>query len=64
MADKVILETKNKGQYYSISNKKSYTISKVAKLFNSEIKYLPQRKGERYASALTSMSLSNKVFKR
>tara|TARA_B000000532_G_scaffold168363_1_gene136122 strand:- start:120 stop:1010 length:891 start_codon:yes stop_codon:yes gene_type:complete len=50
-------------KFYSISNKKSYTITKVAKLFNSEIKYLPQRKGERYASALTSMSLSNKVFK-
>ena len=50
-------------KYYSISNKKSYTITKVAKLFNSEIKYLPQRKGERYASALTSMSLSNNVFK-
>mgnify|MGYP001378173353 CR=1 FL=1 len=50
-------------KYYSISNKKSYTITKVAKLFNSEIKYLPQRKGERYASALTSMSLSNKVYK-
>ncbi len=54
---------KDKCKYYSISNKKSYTIIKVAKLFNSEIKYLPQRKGERYASALTSMSLSNKVFK-
>ena len=50
-------------KYYSISNKKSYSIIKVAKLFNSKIKYLPQRKGERYASALTSMSLSNKVFK-
>ena len=53
----------NKCKYYSISNKKSYSILKVAKLFNSKIKYLPQRKGERYASALTSMSLSNKVFK-
>ena len=50
-------------KYYSISNKKSYTITEVAKLFNSEIKYLPQRKGERYASALTSMSHSNKVLK-
>ena len=54
---------KDKCKYYSISNKKSYTITEVARLFNSEIKYLPQRKGERYASALTSMSLSNKVFK-
>ena len=50
-------------KYYSISNKKSYSIVKVAKLFNSKIKYFPERKGERYASALTSMSLSNKVYK-
>ena len=27
------------------------------------IKYLPSRKGERYASALTNISLNNKVFK-
>ena len=54
---------KNKGQYYSISNKKSYTIEEVAKLFNQKIKYLPFRKGERYASALTSLNLSNKVHK-
>ena len=32
-------------------------------MFNSEIKFLPARRGERYASALTSMNLSNKVFK-
>ena len=35
----------------------------VAKLFNVKIKLLPSRKGERYASALTSMNLSNKVHK-
>ena len=50
-------------KYYSISNKKSYTIENVAKMFKSKIKYLPARKGERYASALASMSLSNKVHK-
>jgi len=54
---------KGKCKYYSISNRKSYSIIEVAKLFKSKIKYLPQRKGERYASALTSMSLSNKVYK-
>ena len=54
---------RNKCKYYSISNKKSYTIEQVAKLFRSKIKYLPPRKGERYASALSSMSLSNKVYK-
>ena len=53
----------NKCRYYSISNKKSYTILEVAKLFKTPIKYLPHRKGERFASALTDMSLSNKVYK-
>jgi len=54
---------KNKCKHYSIANKKSYTILEVANLFNSKIKFLPQRAGERYASALTSMYLSNKVVK-
>ena len=55
---------KNKCQHYSISHKKSYSIIAVAKLFKSKIKYLPERIGERYASALTNMSLNNKVHKR
>ena len=54
---------KNKCKHYSISNRKSYTIIGVAKLFNTKIKFLPSREGERYASALTSMNLSNKVHK-
>ncbi|MDB4070110.1 NAD-dependent epimerase/dehydratase family protein [Candidatus Pelagibacter sp.] len=54
---------KNKCRHYSISHKKSYTINEVAKMFNSEIKLLPSRVGERYASALTNMNLSNKVYK-
>ena len=54
---------KNNCKYYSISNKKSYSILEVAKLFKSKIKLLPPRKGERFASALTNMSLSNKVQK-
>ncbi len=54
---------KNKCRHYSISNKKSYSINEVAKMFNSNIKYLPARPGERYASALTNMNLSNKVYK-
>ena len=32
-------------------------------MFNSKIKFLPPRPGERYASALTNMNLSNKVNK-
>ena len=54
---------KNKCKHYCISNKKSYTITEVAKLFNSKIKFLPFRKGERYASALTKMNQSNKVLR-
>ena len=54
---------KNKCKFYSISNKKSYSIIQVAKIFNSKIKYLPERKGERYASALTNIAMSNKVYK-
>ena len=54
---------KNKCRHYSISNKKSYSIIQVARMFNTKIKFLPERPGERYASALTSMNLSNKVYK-
>ena len=48
---------------YSVSNKESFSILQVAKMFKSKIKFLPKRKGERFASALTTMSLSNKVYK-
>ncbi|MBA1338796.1 MAG: UDP-glucose 4-epimerase [Pelagibacterales bacterium] len=54
---------KNLCRHYSIANKKSYSITEVAKLFNAKIKYLPKRPGERYASALTSKNLSNKIYK-
>ena len=53
----------NKCAHYSISNKKSYSIKSVANMFNSKIVYLPPRLGERYNSALTNMSLNNKVLK-
>ena len=54
---------KNLRRHYSISHKKSYTILQVAKLFKRKIKFLPRRAGERYASALTNMNLSNKVYR-
>ena len=55
---------KNKCRHHSISSKNSFSILQVAKMFNSNIKFLPPRRGERFASALTNMNLSNKVFKR
>ena len=54
----------NKNRHYSISSKEVYSIKDVAKMFNTNIKYLPSRVGERFASALTNMNLSNKVYKR
>ena len=53
---------KNKCKLYSISHKQSYSIIEVAKMFKRKIKFIPYRKGERFASALTKMSLSNKVY--
>ena len=54
---------KNKCRHYSISYKKDYTVLEVAKMFNSKIKFLPARAGERNTSSLISMKLSNKIFK-
>lgn len=54
---------RKKCKHYSISNKKSYSILEVAQMFKVKIKFLSPRQGERYASALTSINLSNKVLK-
>ena len=54
---------RNLCRHYSIANKKSYSILEVAKMFNSKIKFLPKRLGERYASALINKNLSNKMYK-
>ena len=53
----------NRCRHYSIFSKKEYSILKVAKMFKTKIKYLSSRPGERYASALTNMNLSNKVYR-
>ena len=54
----------NKNKYYSISNKKVYSILDVAKMFESKIIFLKQRSGERYASALTKISYNNKIIQK
>ena len=53
---------KNKCAHYSIASKKSYSVIQIANQFGDKIKFLPERPGERYASALTKMHLSNKVI--
>jgi len=54
---------KNLSRHYSISNKESFSILEVSKMFKSKVKFLKKRPGERYASALTDMNLSNRVYK-
>ncbi len=53
----------DKCYHYSIYNSKSYSVYEVAKMFGNKIKFYPKRRGERYASALTNINLSNKVHK-
>ena len=52
----------DKSRYYSISNKNSYSIIEVAKMFKSKILFLKPRLGERYASALTKITHNNKII--
>ena len=54
---------RNKCKHYSIASKQSYSIIELAKLFKSKIRYLPMRKGERFASALTKVNLNNKIIR-
>jgi UDP-glucose 4-epimerase len=53
----------NKSEHYSIASRQSFSIIELAKLFKSPIRYLPMRKGERFASALTKMNLNNKIVR-
>ena len=53
----------NKCKYYSVTNKLSYSILDVAKMFGTKIKLLPSREGERYASALTNISSTHKIHR-
>ncbi len=54
----------NKSKYYIITNKNSYSVLEVAKMFKSKIIFLEKRLGERYASALTKISHNNKIVQK
>ena len=53
----------NKCKHYSIASRRSHSIVELARMFKSKISYLPMRKGERFASALTRMNLNNRIIK-
>ena len=54
---------KNLCRHYSIASKNSYSLLRVAKMFNSKVRFLSKRPGERYASALINKNLSNQMYK-
>jgi len=54
---------KNQCSHYSVVSNKSYSIIKLAKMFGSKIKYLPERPGERFFSIEKKMNLNNRVIK-
>ena len=54
---------KNLCRHYSIASRKTHSIIDVAKMFDTKIKFLPKRAGERYASAIINKNLSNKMYK-
>jgi UDP-glucose 4-epimerase len=54
---------RNKCKHYSIASKQSHSIIKLAEMFKTKIIYLPMRKGERFASALTKVNLNNKIIR-
>ena len=53
----------NKCKHYSIASKESFSIIELAKMFKSQITYLPVREGERFTSALTKVNLNNNIIK-
>ena len=55
---------KNENKHYSIASNKSYSIIQVAKMFGGKIMYIPERKGERYESAIINKNISYKVYRR
>ena len=54
----------NKCKYYSITNKNSYSIIDVAKMFKTKLTFLKPRLGERYASALTKITNNNEIIQK
>jgi len=54
---------RNKNSHYSVASDKSYSITQLARMFSTKIKYLPERSGERFLSALILKNLNNKIIR-
>ena len=54
---------KNSNRHYILSNARSYSVLAVAKIFSKKIKFIDERKGERYKSSLVNNIGGIKVYK-
>ena len=50
---------KGKQNEYMLGTQKTYTIKEIAHFFNSKIKYLPSRPGERFGSTIKNNNAKN-----
>ena len=50
---------KGKQNEYMLGTQKTYSINNIAKFFNSKIKYLPARPGERFGSTIKNNNAKN-----
>ena len=48
----ILLMSKGSGDGYCFGTGKSYEINKIAKMFKNDVKYIPERKGERQNSSI------------
>jgi UDP-glucose 4-epimerase len=53
---------KNRNKHYSIARRESYSIIELAKLFKAKIKYLPERRGERFKSNVIKSIRGKKII--
>jgi UDP-glucose 4-epimerase len=53
---------RNKNAHYSIASSKDYSIIEVAKLLSNNIKYLPERRGERFKSNVIKSIRGKKII--
>jgi len=51
----------NKNNHYSVSSNKSYKILDVAKLFSNKVRFIPERRGERFESKLVTKVRNKRV---
>ena len=52
----------NKNRHYSLSNMRSYTLLKVARLFSKNIKMIPAKLGERKKSSIVKVIAKQKIY--